>query len=247
MGLLNLIVAPLQIVAAVLAFGTGTTFEQATAKTVSDPPIVPAGYAFVIWSVIYVGSVVYGIYQYAPSLAHDAFLKRIRPLTASAFAATTCWLGAARYGRTGLTVICIFWLAASLLPVFVSLMSESRRFSNVEQAAMVVPLSIYTGWVMIAIFANTSAFLNEMGVLDRFLSPTLWAMIMLVVAGAIAAQLTLSSANIPFTLTVCWALIAILVANLTREYHPEVAITCALMAAAQLFSLAISRRLRRMI
>jgi len=43
-------------------------------------------------------------------------------------------------------------------------------------------------------------------------------------------------------LTICWALIAILVANLTREKHPTVVICCAAMTATQLLALALSRR-----
>ena len=239
---LNLILAPMQIVASIAAFGLRTTFDEATASPAGDPPIIPAGYAFVIWSVIFSGSVFYGIYQYARSRHDDPLLMQIRPFTASAFAATVCWLAAARFNLTGLTVICILWLLGSLLPVFLAFTRSPRVFSKLDQVAMVIPFSIYTGWVTVATFANASAFLHQHGLLNVVLTPAWWAVIMLTAAGVIAARLTFRSGNFPFALTVCWALIAILVANLTREYHAEVVITCALMTAAQIGALVLSRR-----
>lgn len=239
---LNLILAPLQIAATFLAFGLGTSFDDATASPAGEPPIIPAGYAFLIWSVIYAGSVVYGIYQYAGSRRQDPILIRIRPFTASAFAATVSWLIAARYNLTGLTVICILWLFGSLLPVFLAFLHPARNFSRTEQTVMVIPLSVYTGWVTVAVFANVSAFLHQNGLLNVVLTPVWWAVIMVVAAGAIAARLTFRSGSVAFALAVCWALVAILVANLTREYHPEVVIMCALMTAAQIGVLLLSRR-----
>jgi len=42
---LNLILAPMQVVATAVAFGMGTTFDEVTASPAGDPPIIPAGYA----------------------------------------------------------------------------------------------------------------------------------------------------------------------------------------------------------
>lgn len=239
---LNLVLAPMQIVATVVAFGMGTTFEEATASPAGDPPIVPAEYAFLIWSIIYAGSVSYGIFQYSRTRAEHPLLMRIRPYTASAFGATVCWLISARFNLTGLTVVCIFWLAASLLPAFLWLAHSQQRFTYLDRLAMVIPLSIYAGWVTVAVFANVSAFLHQRGLLDIFLTPVWWAMIMVIVAGAIAAVLIFHTRNFPFALTVCWALVGILVANLTRSYHPEIVLTCAVVTGAELLVLALSRR-----
>jgi hypothetical protein len=239
---LNLVLAPMQIVATILAFGMGTTFEQATASPVGEPPIIPAPYTFLIWSVIYTGSVCYGIYQFRARPWQQALLARIRPYTASAFAATVCWLISARFNLTALTVVCIIWLAASLLPAFLNAVQRQQHLTYGAKLAMVVPLSIYTGWVVVAVFANMSAFLHGRGLLDSILTPVWWAVIMVTAAGGIAGVLTLRTGNIPFALTVCWALVGILVANLTRTYHVEVVLTCGVVTAAQLSILVLSRR-----
>jgi hypothetical protein len=240
--LLNLVLAVMQIIVTIVAFEIGPSFNQATASSAGEPPIIPAGYAFAIWSVIYAGSVAYGVFQLTRNRAQDTLLLRIRPFTASAFLATACWLIAARFNLTGLTVICMLWLLGSLLPVFMSFMAPKSKFSAIEQFAMVVPLSIYTGWVTVAVFANLSAFLYRHGILNMFLTPAGWAVAFLTVAGLIAAWLTFRSSSVPFALTICWALVAILVANLTHESHPPVVICCGVMTATQLLALALSKR-----
>lgn len=239
--MLNLILPVMQIVVTVIAFEIGTTFDRATNSSAGEPPIIPAGYAFIIWSVIYAGSVLYGILQITPERKGDPLLVRIRPLTASAFIATICWLAAARFNLTGLTVLCMVWLVASLLPAFMAFMRAQREFTSIEQIAMVIPLSIYTGWVTVAIFADLSAFLFRHGLLNVLVTPAWWAVIMVCVAGLIAARLTFKSASIPFALTICWALVAILVANLTREHHLEVVLSCAMMAVVQIGVLLLAR------
>jgi translocator protein len=238
---LNLVLAPLQIVVTVVAFSLGTSFEEATASSSGEPPIIPAGYAFTVWSVIYAGSVLYAIYQFPRRRLNDPLLSPIRAYTASAFAATASWLVAARFNQTGVTVVCIFWLLASLLPAFLSFMRRQNRLTWTERLAVTSPLSIYTGWVTVAVFANVSAWLYRHGLLNVLFTPALWAAVMVLVAGTLAAWLVKRSASLPFTLTVCWALVAILVANLTREYHPEVVVACGVMTAVDLGALVMSR------
>ena len=239
---LNLILAPSQIVVTVVAFSFGTSFDQATASSSGEPPIIPAGYAFTVWSVIYAGSILYAIYQFPRRRLDDSLLGPIRPYTASAFAATTCWLVAARFNQTGITVVCIMWLLASLLPAFLSFMRKQNRLTWTERLVVTGPLSIYTGWVTVAVFANVSAWLYRYGLLNRVLTPALCAVVMVIVAGTLAAWLVKRSASIPFAFTVCWAPVAILVANLTREYHPEVVTACGVMTAVDLGALVLSRR-----
>lgn len=134
-------------------------------------------------------------------------------------------------------------LAASVMvPVFRSFPGRPKQLSWAENWAVVIPLSIYTGWTIIATFANTSALLHQHGLLNVLLSPAWWTVVMVLLAGFIAADWIHKSANPAFALTVCWALVGILVANLTREYHPQVVFVCAAMTLFELAVLRVSRR-----
>jgi hypothetical protein len=60
------------------------------------PVIEPAGYAFIVWSVIYLGSIVYAVYQFRPARREDPLLRRIGWWTASAYLSVAAWLVMAR-------------------------------------------------------------------------------------------------------------------------------------------------------
>ena len=53
---LNLALAPAQPITTVLCFSLGTSFDEATRSDVAEPPIIPAGYTFTIWTLIYAGA-----------------------------------------------------------------------------------------------------------------------------------------------------------------------------------------------
>lgn len=50
-----------------LAFGTGTSFEESAGDAAGPTLIEPAGYAFAVWGPIYLGSIVYAVYQALPA------------------------------------------------------------------------------------------------------------------------------------------------------------------------------------
>jgi hypothetical protein len=56
---LNLTLALAMPVATFLAFALGTSFQDATRSDAGEAMIVPTGYAFGSWSLIYAGAVAY--------------------------------------------------------------------------------------------------------------------------------------------------------------------------------------------
>lgn len=229
---LNLVLAIAMPVTTFLAFGTGTSFEEATRTEAGDPPIVPAGYAFIIWAFIYAGSVAYAVFQTLPAQQENDLLRRIGPFTAAAFLGTSMWLVMARFGWVWLTVVCIVWILASLAAAFFRIVQAGATASTAEHYLVVLPVSVFTGWVTVATFANTSAALRVSGLHDFGLSEENWTMSMLLVAGLIGSIVTVASrGNTGYALAVIWALIAIAVANVTRSNHPPIAWVAAGMAA----------------
>lgn len=104
---LNLLLAIAQIAVTIFRFAFGTSFDEAAGPPSADPPIVPAGYAFIIWSVIYGGCLAYGVYQFASTRMESPFLRRIGFFTASTFLGCCCWLLGVRFGHLQWTVPCI--------------------------------------------------------------------------------------------------------------------------------------------
>jgi hypothetical protein len=208
----------------VLAFGMGTSFEEATRSEYERPLIEPAGYAFIIWTLIYTGCIAYGVFQALPSQRDSEFLRRIGFPTASALLGTAAWLVMARLGLIWLTVVCIVWMLISLVPVFLKFRANGTSSTVMERCLVVFPLSVFTAWVTVATFANTAAALKNTGWADVGLSEPAWTVLMLLAAGLLACGATIvSHGNFGYALTVIWAFAAIVVANLDRGQSTVVA------------------------
>ena len=240
---LNLVLAIGMPAVTALAFGTGTTFDEATRSDVGEPRIVPAGYAFVIWTLIYGGCVGYGVYQFGPARGDDPLLRAVGFFTASAFLGTCAWLAFARFDLTWLTVACIVWMLASLAGAFQRLLAAGRPFTAAEHWLVVMPVSVFLGWVTIATFANTAAALKRSGWLDAGLSEQTWTVLMLLAAGAIASAVVVASrGNAWYAGTIAWALVAIAVANVVRDPNRAVATTAGMMVLVVVVALVVGRR-----
>lgn len=219
-------------VATFLCFGLGTTFEDATRSDAGEPLIVPAGYAFIIWGLIYASSMAYGVFQALPAQRESELLRAIGPYMASAFVGTAAWLLMARFGWTWLTVACIVWIGLSLAGALPAVLRAAPRMTALERGLVVLPVSVFAGWVTVATFANTAAAVKESGWLDTGLPEPAWTVVMLLAAGAIAAAVTLAGRGAPFyALTVVWALVGIVVANAAGR-SVTVAVTAGALAVA---------------
>jgi translocator protein len=235
---LNAVFAPAMTITTLLTFYTGTSFDAATRSDVGRTLIEPAEYAFTIWIIIYGGALAYGIYQVMPTHRTDELLRRIGFFTASAFLATIMWLLMARFFSTWLTVICIIWMAISLTFVYLQIAKAAPTMTIAERYWVMLPLSIFSGWVTIAIFANTAAALKGSGLLNVGFSEEGWTILMLMIATRLSAiAIFTSRGNIAYTLTVIWGLAGIVVANLSRGSSLAVAATAALGIVCLLLTL----------
>lgn len=236
----NLLLAVAQILITYVSFALGVSFDQATSNGLPDPPIVPAGYAFIIWSLIYAGSLAYAIYQFRPSKAEQPLFRAIGFCTAAAFLGTCCWLIAARFGRLHLTVLCIFWMALALYLAFRRLQGAS--FTNSAQYWFVVPpLSVFFGWASVAVFANTDSVFGISRL--RWFSVTWWS-VMLLCAAALLVLLVQrrTGRNAWYSGTVIWALIGIAVRNHFELRNAIVTWTALTIAGLLVLSSVIGKR-----
>lgn len=220
-----------------LSFGLGTSFEKATASPYSRPLIEPAGYAFIIWSLIYLGGVAFGIYQYQPAQRNNEFFRSISPYAVSAFLGTSCWLVMARFNQQWLTVLCIFWIFFSLLFVFLK-MTHYQPQNRKETWFVHIPFSIFFGWLSVAIFANTASALKTSGWNFFNANEVFFTLAFLLLSlFFVSYVLRKSMGNLVYSATIIWALIAIAVANLMEGQNKLVALSSAAGALAVLLLL----------
>ena len=219
----NLVTANTQwlAIAAGTVAGTNSNFDQ---RVATDPPIIPAGYAFAIWGFIYPAALAYSVYQALPAQRENPLLREVGWYTASAYLAMTCWAVAAQQ-QTELTVVCMLWILISLTGAFIALLRFRDMLSPNDRRFVLVPVSTHLGWITVATVANIAIWLQEAGYRDLALSPQNWAAVMAGAAGVIAAGVTqVSRGNVWYAGTVIWGLVGVAVANVTLNKYPVVAI-----------------------
>jgi hypothetical protein len=175
--------------------------------------VVPAGYAFSIWSVIFALSIAYGIWQALPAQRANPLLRRVGWLTAVAFAGSTFWQIAFPAGWYALSVLLIVTTLVTLALAVGRTAERRSALSAAERLLVWVTCGVYLGWITVATLANAAQALTAAGVSDLGLGGAAWGMVLLGVAALIASAVTLATGNGGYPVAVVWALVAVWVAR----------------------------------
>lgn len=196
----------------------------------------PAGYAFSIWGLIYLGLFGFIIYQgrslFQKYEEGDEGVRQIGWWFAISCIANCLWIVTWLYNYTAISVLIMILLLFSLIKIILNTRMELDDLPLSRIAFVWWPFSFYSGWVTVALIANIAAYLTKIGWNGFGLSDVAWAVIMIIVAGAINLIITWTRNMREFALVGVWALVAIAVANWNQE---PVVKWIALITAAILF------------
>ncbi len=195
----------------------------------------PAGYAFSIWGLIYLGLLAFIAYQ-GRSLfikgADDDIVNQTGWWFLISCLANILWLLSWLYEYTGLSVIVMFLLLFSLFRIVVNTRMELYDAPISRIAFVWWPFSLYSGWVTVALITNIAAYLTKIDWQGFGLPEVTWAVIMILATGLINLLLTWTRNMREFALVGVWALIAIAVANWNG---PQVIVVFSLAVSGVLF------------
>ena len=169
---------------------------------IARPAIQPAGYAFAIWSVIYLWLIVHAGYGLLKR-PDDPAWARVRPALTVALVLGTVWLAIAGVSPIWATAVILVMAAAAIL-AFLQAPTEPDRW------LLSAPLAIFAGWLTAASLVSTGVLLagygytgNEEAALDML--------------GVVLILTPLVQSRRPrmpvYSLTVAWALAGVAVAN----------------------------------
>jgi len=179
------------------------------------PSIQPAGYAFSIWSVIYLWLIthaVLGVWKHAENPAWD----RPRLPLVIAIALGTVWLSIALTAPITATVTIIV-MAAAAIAAFL------RSDTQTDRWLLSAPIAILAGWLSAAAAVSTGVVIAGYGLL----SDTVSAVAMIAATLTLATWVQRRKPRMPvYGLTVIWALAGIVVVN--AGLNPTVAILAGL-------------------
>jgi benzodiazapine receptor len=172
---------------------------------------VPAGYVFSIWGLIYLGLIAYAVYQALPTQRENPRLRKIGYIFILSCLANISWLFLWHYEIFEFTLIAMVVLLFSLIAIYLRLDIGRGEVSAGEKWAVHIPFSIYLGWITVATIANTTQLLYYLGWNGWGVSAEIWAVIMLIAGVVISAIMSLSRADIAYSLVLVWAFIGIAV------------------------------------
>ncbi len=143
----------------------GTRVEESSggALAADATRLAPAGPAFSIWSVIYLGLAAYTVWQWLPAQSTSPRLRATGWLAAASMVLNAGWLLVTQQGWIWASVGVIALLVVTL-GVLVQRLADHPATSVTERIVVDVTFGFYLGWVTVATCANVTAALVDSGV-----------------------------------------------------------------------------------
>ena len=192
---------------------------------------VPAGYVFSIWGLIYLGIIVYAVYQVLPRQRDNPRLQRIGYLFALSCAANVAWLWLWHYEQFTLTLVAMFSLLGLLIAIYTRLWSTRRQAPPRERWLVDLLFSVYLGWISVAAISNAAVVLDFYQWNQGGLSDVVWTVVMLGVGVGLSLAMTRARRDAAYTLVLVWAYVGI-----ALKQPAIAAVTQAAWAAATLLA-----------
>ena len=179
---------------------------QTTAEVSAKYPslFTPAGFTFSIWGVIYLGLLIYVVYQALPGQKENETLSKINWLFIINCVANGTWILAWQYDYLVISLLIMIVILVSLIRIYRKI-SVSNSYSPSFKYFVSVPFSIYLGWITVATIANISVIQTAFGLDNLGLEASEWTLLKLSIAGAIGAIMALRFSDIPFIIVIAWA------------------------------------------
>ncbi len=173
----------------------------------------PAGYAFAIWGLIFLGLLVLVVDQLRLAFkggAHGETILQIGPWLTIANLGNAAWLWFWLHERTGFSVVIMLVILFSLIQVVLRLNMERWDAPLSVIATVWWPICLYSGWISVATIANVSAWLASIEWVAVF-TEVHWTVIMISVAGLLNLLMIFTRNMREFAAVGVWAIVAIAV------------------------------------
>ncbi len=208
------------------------------------PPVVPAGYAFSIWSVIVLGCLAAAGYGLSPARARSAAYRAVHVRLSVVQVLFAAWLLAAVSPAVWLTVPIFLAMLVLLLAALREVLRAVRddRSQRVTRVLLGGSLGLYAGWSTAAVWVNAATVLVDAGLPTTGTAGLLGQSAILLGAAGTAgwAARRVAVGSLPYLAAVAWALVAVIVAAATTA--PWVAATAGAGLAGVLLAAATGRR-----
>ena len=195
--------------------------------------IIPSGYAFAIWGVIYLLLAFFVVYQALPSQKGNEISRKIGWWYSVTCLFNIMWIFFWHLLDHVYSIIPMLFLLLSLIMLYQKLEIGKAGVSLVDRLAYKAPFSIYLGWITVATVVNVSVFIVKIPSLRQFFlsiaSAEIWSILVLVVATLIGSATAFIKKDYLYPLVLVWALFAIATRNDFSSVIGVTSLICALL------------------
>lgn len=202
----------------------GLTIGEISNSLFGEVKIIPANYAFAIWGLIYLGLFSLGIYQCFPSQRDNPRLQDMRDFLIMACVAQIIWVWVFLSRFFLPSLIAMVGILFALIAGYLALNINKERVPKWERWFVNAPMSIYLAWISVATIVNVAIFLESLDWSGWGISPEVWTVILLIVAGVVAVLMRINYQETAFPLVFLWAILAIAV----RQFNESLIVLTAL-------------------
>ena len=170
----------------------------------------PAGYAFSIWGPIFLGMIVYSVFQLRKTRTESPYLRRATYAGILAGLASIAFVPLSYSGIQPLILVNLLWHLGALIWLFVELRQQVTREPDRRARWFYLPTQLYLGWISAATAIGVALTLEYIG-LDLAESVQINLTAVVIAALATVAIFMVDRGGGVVALTVVWAVIGILV------------------------------------
>ncbi len=171
----------------------------------------PAGYAFTIWGIIFIGLIVFCVNQLLLAFKggeNSESILQTGPWLILANVGNGAWLWFWLNEQTGVSVLVMTFILFSLIQVIRRLNMERWDAPSSVITKVWWPICAYSGWIAVATIANVAAWLAKLN-WSGGLTEMQWTVVMISVAGILNLVMVYTRSMREFALVGIWALLAI--------------------------------------
>lgn len=224
--------------------GTSVSELQNGALSAQGSYLAPAGPAFSIWSLIYIGLIAYTVWQALPAQRADERQRAVGGWIAASMVINGLWLVTAQFLTLPLTALVIALLLATLARVIVILgRFPARNFA--DRILTDGANGLHFGWVTIATVANITALFAQIAPASWADQAEIWAVAVLVAVLVIGVASAWFTGRLAPALATSWGLAWLAVGRLTGEPESTVTAIVAIIVAVVLVVAGVVAVLRR--
>lgn len=204
--------------------------------------ITPAGYAFSIWSLIYLLLAGFIVYQFRERTGSRDSVTSLGLWFVLSCIFNMSWLFLWHYLYIELSLVAMVLMLISLIVIY----RKTRRVTDPtpgEKWLVKLPFSIYLGWISVATIVNVSVVLQKNNWDGFGINGPTWAVIMLCVGTLLAVIVSFPHRDSIYPLVFVWAFIAIALEHReTGNVFVTASITAGLLLLYSIWLLLTPRR-----